>query len=161
MSGLEDRLIYDNLVTLVYEKLEADNWLTGRDSAKAVKIKEDLWENSEEVEPNAVGVALEDVRYRDAEIGSNLTEKFRTVVIDVLAENKKIGIHLTGDIADYLRSLYTFPIYDYTQGRDTDQVAFYCEITGVFVERNSAATGKHKGNWWVISFGLEQSMTPG
>jgi len=161
MSGLEDRLIYDNLVTMISDKIEADGWNDPGVVNKPVLIQEDLLEEYEVLEPNAVGVALENVSYRDAEIGSNLTEKYRTVVIDILAENTDIGLHLSGDIADWIRSIYTFPVYDYTQGRDTNVVAFYCDINGVFVERNSSVVSKQKKYWWVISFGIEQTMTPG
>lgn len=154
-AGLNLRLVSDNVYNLVDELISDGDWNdTGR-ANKTVTVINTPLDSGELIEPNLVSVVMEDINHADVEIGSNLTDQRMTFVVDIIAENQSVGLHLAGDITAMFQSLYNFPVYDLTLATPT--VLFYCDIEGVVQERNRMYESKYAKFWWVVSFVVERS----
>lgn len=149
-GGFNLRLINDNILRLTNEFLDANNWFESGMAYSPVVVIDSPLENEELIEPNMVAVTLEDIHLSDVEIGSTLTDQNITVVIDILAENTSIGIHLSGDLMVYFQSLYNFSVVDLSQA--TPSHAFYCDIEGVYMESSGYYESKYKKFARALSF---------
>ena len=148
-GGVNLRYIRDNIADLVLERINANGWNDDNRHNQPVRVVTSPLDNDEEVDPNIISVVTEDIRHRDVEVGSNLTDQIVTIAIDVIGEDQSIGLHLAGDVLALCQGLYNIPITDREPSPTT---LFRCDIEGVFQERNRFYETKSKKYWWVISF---------
>jgi hypothetical protein len=160
-TGLNLRLLNDNLFLLVEEFINTtQGWNdTGRVNQPVVVRSAEV-ANDEVVEPNLVTISLEDINFFDVELGSTMVEQSVVAVVDIIAENHSIGLHLAGDLLGWAQDLYAFPVYDLTQATP-NSVAYYCEVNGVTLERNRWFENRSQQWWWVLSFSVGRSAFSG
>ena len=158
VGGKRLRLIKDNFEAMLHDSLETLGWFDNDRRHQPVQLVAEKIDPQVEIKPNTIGIEVDDIRHREIELGSNLSENRWSIYVDIFAESESVGLHLTGDIYDILRGKFDqsigrtdiFTVYDLTQA--TPSSLFYCEIEDIDVSRVSAWNRPHTKYWWTILF---------
>ena len=159
VGGVRQRLIKDNFALDIEQGLRALGWYdTGRQHLPVTVIA-DQFEPAKAIQPNLLGVTLEDLMVSEMEMGSSLEESNYLAFIDVFAENNTIGQHLTGDVLDLLRGKFS-QIKPETilgvknLGSPAKEHLFNCYYENFEVERTRTWDNAYNKFWWTISLDI-------
>lgn len=160
VGGLRDRLIHDNLYSMIYDALYELGWLTANSNHKAVRVRAEPIPVNEEITPNVVAISDEHTLIDEMELGSHLSEYRWEYWVDIYAESLPIGKHLAGDVRTILEGKFNsigrytpnVVVYDLTQA--TPSEIFTCEIENVEVERSRFYEKPFQKYWYMIRFEL-------
>ena len=161
VGGRRARLIKNSVYTLIQEGMDELGWFdTGRQH-KPVKLIPERKEWNDEILPNLVTVTEEDIDEHSMELGSNLTEFWWEMMVDVYAENSAVGLDLATDIRDLLSGRFTtvssvgpnIDVYDLANLGATPVPLFTVEIENVSMGRvRRDAPKPYQKYWWVVFF---------
>ncbi len=158
-AGLNLRLMNDTVIQRVNAVIAAGGWNdAGRVNLPVDVVDTPPVDQDDPIEPNMVGISLEDQRFWGGEIGSDLTDQNVVCVIDIIAESNPIGLHLVGDLTAEFKSNDMLHVYDLTQNPVPSEQLFYCDIENLFQEKAHISRDKSRQHWWVISFVLSRSV---
>ena len=155
------RVIQDALVSKVSDGLEDLDWFKPHSHRRPVEVVAEPIDNGTEILPNKISVVLEDSFSQELELGSHLSSDTWECYIDIYAQDNLVGQGLAADIAAILsgkmpsigHGATRLTVIDY---RDS-QIAFYCDIENVLIERQRDSDRKYLRYWWMIAFDLIDS----
>lgn len=158
VGGLRARLLKESLFNMINDSLTSLGWFdTGRQH-RPVVFRDHGVPDDEEVVPNMVALADDDVQDSDMELGSNFSEHQWTFYVDVYAENDAIGIHLSNDVKAILEGRIRaigrfnnfFDLVDYSATAATPIIFGSAEITGVSVQRAHGFSKPFQKHWYSV-----------
>lgn len=153
------RVLYirDSLYYVVNNVLVQLGWMTPNPGVrKDVKFITEPLENREKIEPNIIGMSLEDVFSYEMETGSTLERDEWSVFFDVYAENEDVGQALANDIRDILRGKFASLGRDSTEfdvvdpSLATPSVIFTCDLVDIDIARKREWDRTYKKFWWTV-----------
>lgn len=158
VGGLRARLLKESLFHMIDDSLRALGWFDDGRQHRAVTFRDHEVHDDEEIVPNMVALADENIDQLDAELGSNLSEHNWTFYVDVYAENDAIGIHLSHDIKSILEGRFNsigrndnfFNLVDYSSPAATPVVFGSAEIRNVTVQRAHGFTKPWQRHWYSV-----------
>ncbi len=150
------RLIGDNFYNMIHDSLEDLGWFNPARKHLPVHLIPEPVEDNEAIQLNTIAISDEEITTSDVELGSVLAEHRLLFYIDIYAESKAIGRHLSGDIKDILegrmnsigRGSPTVTVMDLSLATPTELLV--CQIESVAVERGRAYLKKHQQFWYSV-----------
>lgn len=160
VGGLRARLIEDSLVQMITDSLRALGWMDPARQHLPLNIIDEPVDPDVEIPLNTIAFEASIVSDKPAEVGSNLTEDRWPFYIDVYAESKALGTHLSNDIRDILRGKFpsigrTGPVLDvYDLRQATPPWIFGCVIENVRCDKGHNWPQPWRQHWYSISLDL-------
>ena len=159
VGGKRDRLIEMNFTDMIEDSLTALGWFDSDNSLMdgTLEILDEPVDSIIEVKPNKIAVTAENSFGEDAEMGSGLENIRWEYYVEIFAESKAVGKHLSGDIRDILkgkmpsigRSEPLFVVYDTTVA--TPPELFTCGIEEVEDQRTHSFSDSIRQYWWTVA----------
>lgn len=155
VGGKRLRLIKDNFESSIRNSLTTLGWFDNNRRHAPVTLVAEQLDPHNELSPNIIGIAFDDMIFDEIEVGSSFSENQWSVYIDIFAESESVGLHLAGDIFDILRGKFSvlgdtdiLRVYDLTQA--TPDQLFYCLLENSDIARVKGWSKPHTKYWWTV-----------
>jgi hypothetical protein len=172
-GGLRDRMILDNVLRQVMNRLETLNWAIMepdgtevnplQDSYDRIRVIDEYPSDPENVEVpiNTMAFSAGDSFQDMLELGSNGETHYSPIYIDFFAASDALMRHVMGDIYAWINENPVIPITDYSIA--TPAVDFYAilEEESVSKDRPARATNPWMKHWLMVSFILRDDRPNG
>lgn len=150
------RLIGDNFYNMIHMSLTDLGWFNPVRKHLPVHLIPEPVDDNETIQLNTISISDEEITTTDIELGSVLAEHRLLYYIDVYAESKALGRHISGDLKDILegrlnsihRGSPSFSVMDLSLATPTEM--FVCQIENVAVERGRAYLKPHQKFWYSL-----------
>ena len=156
-GGKRDRMIKESMWQAVQGHLTTEGWFAGgREHSAIVLTDEYPDDNSTDVAPNTLAFSVGISGGEPAWLGDRTEDHYLTYFCDFFAEDDSVGLHLAGDIYEFLKSVDTLPVYDYSDVGDPEE--FRVEVEDDIEKRKPAnATNAWQKHWFTVSFTVRDS----
>lgn len=152
-GGLRDRLILYAVHESLRARLDELGWFDSGRGHAPVKFLQGFPDDKDSVEPNSIAVTLEDINGELQELGSRLEESRMGIVVDLFCDSESVALHLSGDVYDFFKSRNNIPVFDVSDGEESDaDPAFYIEIDSDYLSnrRSMRPTNPWQRHWRVV-----------
>lgn len=155
VGGKRILFIRDSLYEIVKDILSQQGYLTPNPGVrKDVQFILSPMNNTTELQPNIVGMSIENAFGMSMELGSNLERDEWNVFFDIYAENEDLGYTLGNDIRDILRGKFASLGRDSTEflvkDGETGADLFYCDLEDIEIVRRREYDRPYEKFWWTV-----------
>ena len=156
VGGIRLRLIKDSFYEMVNQALDDRGWFDSNRRHKPIEFLRDRVDPDDQIIPNKISLATDDMLSYEAELGSGLEENVWAFSLDIFAESDDLGLELAGEIRDILRgkipsigrSEPSFSVLDYTAASPSH--LFYCEIQEIEFGKIRNTQKPYNRYWWTV-----------
>lgn len=143
VGGLRARLIRDSVYRALYNALDDLGWFNPSASHSPVTFPANSFPPDVEVPINTIGLVDDREFSEPIELGSILSERAWTMMVDFFGEDDALSLHLIRDVKDILegrmpsigRNEPIIDVYDFTDSALSPPKIFTVEIEDVRVDK--------------------------